>query len=87
MNQGDHEMGFYPNPDTRLEMAKDKIREFHQEAEAWRLAKEARQNQPGRIRVAVKQAINLCRLLLLKKRIVFGRIQQKKVVRTRRDTV
>ncbi len=79
-------MGFHYNSDTLLEMAKDKIRGFHREAEERRLAKEARHDQPGLIRVAVKQAVNLFRRLLLKRRFTFGHIQQEKAVHARRDS-
>ena len=80
-------MGIHHNPDVLLELAKARIREFHQEAESRRLAKEARHYQPRQIRGAVKQAISLIRILLLKKRIVFGRIQREKAIHARRDSV
>jgi len=82
-------MGFHPKRDMRLEMAKDKIRGLHQEAEAWRLAKEARRGQPGRIRVTVNLIVGLFRLSVLKMKSRFapGRIVREKAVRTRKRSV
>ncbi len=82
-------MGFYPNADVQLELAKAKIRELHQDSEARRLAKESRLYQTGRLRVIVNLLVGLFRLSVLKMKsyFTFGRIAREKAVRTRRDSV
>jgi hypothetical protein len=73
------------HPDNLLEVGKDKMRRYHQEQAAAKLAQEARNSQPGRNRTAVNQVVDLFKPLLLKmeKRFGFGRTLQEKVVAIR----
>jgi hypothetical protein len=70
---------------TLLDVAKARMREFHREAEAARLAQEARNFQPGRIKTAVNQVVNLFKLLALqlKKRFGFGRALRERAIAVR----
>jgi hypothetical protein len=73
-------MSFNTSPDSLLGLAKDKIRDFHREREAIKLAQEARNFQPGRLRITVNQVVNLFKSLLLRmeKRFGFGHILRTK---------
>lgn len=65
-------MSHYYSSHTLLDLGKAKMREFHQEREALRLARQARNFQPGRIRTALNQVVSLFKLLALKLTPRFG---------------
>jgi hypothetical protein len=64
---GDDPMSSYHHPDNLLDMGKAKMRRYHQETAALRLAQEARNFQPGLIRTAVNKLLSFFKSLLLKK--------------------
>ena len=51
-------MSSFYNADDLLNMGKAKMRQYHREQDAVRLAREARQNQPEKIKMAVKKIVN-----------------------------
>jgi hypothetical protein len=81
--QGEIAMSDHCDPETLLKLAEYKRRDFYQEREAIRLAKEARSHQPGRIRTILIPVIGLFKPLLLKLKNRFGRTLYEKVIAAR----
>ena len=59
-------MSSYNHPDILLQLGKDKIQDYHREADGATLAKEAQNNQPGRIRGTLNWFFTLFRPSALK---------------------
>ena len=76
-------MSDHCDPETLLRLGKSRMRDFQKEAEAIRLAEEARSHQPGRIRTILIPVIGLFKPLLLKLKNRFGRTLYEKVIAAR----
>ena len=81
-------MSDYFQGDTPYELGQIRIQELHREREALRLAREAQDFHPGRIRTTLNQVVSLFKLLAFKleKRFAFGHTLREKVVAVRHQT-
>jgi hypothetical protein len=81
-SKGEKAMSSYFNSDTLLDLGKARMREFHQEREKVRLARQARSYQPGRIQIALNRVVSPFKrlALTLEQRVRLGRALRDKAI-------